>query len=136
MSAFLYPTDPQIIHGLKDCIESIPQGENSADGPPPSAAQLVELLNCAFAASQETEEGRPIAFTVDFFGNPAQAFPYQLKHSLSLAPRDLASLALALYPQRSRICVVPNGMTLRIAGLIHLGEQHAFHGKRQTLRQL
>jgi hypothetical protein len=136
MSAFLYPTDPQIVHGLKDCIESIPQGENSADGPPPTAAQLVELLNCAFAASQETEEGRPIAFTVDFFGNPAQAFPYQLKHSLPLAPRDLASLAVALDPQRSRICVVPNGTTLRIAGLIHLGEQHAFHGKRQTLRQL
>src|SRR5437016_5619533 len=45
MSAFLYPTDPQIIHGLKDCIESIPQGENSADGPPPTAADTAATVD-------------------------------------------------------------------------------------------
>jgi len=136
MSAFTYPTDPQIVNGLKDCIDSIPLGELSAIvGPPPASAQLVELLNCAFAASLQTEEGRRIAFTVDFFGDSAHVFPYQMKNSLPLAPRDVASLAVALDPLRSRICVVPNGAGLRIAGLIHLGEQHAFHGKRQTLRQ-
>ena len=59
-----------------------------------------------------------------------------MKQPVPLAPRDLAGLAVALDPLRSRICVVPGPAGLRIAGLIHLGEQHAFHGKRQTLHQL
>src|SRR5262249_21402565 len=54
----------------------------------------------------------------------------------SVSSRDLVRLAVALDPSRSRICVAPGPAGLQIAGLIHLGEQHAFHGKRQRLHQL
>src|SRR5258707_242089 len=135
MSAFIYPTDPEIIAELAACMRSVPAAD--AAGPqrpsPPTLGQLTELLNSAFAASLETEEGRVIAFTVDFFGDSTYPFPYRMKQPVPLAPRDLAGLAVALDPLRSRICVVPGPAGLRIAGLIHLGEQHAFHGKRQTL---
>jgi hypothetical protein len=103
---------------------------------PPTVEQLEEFLNCSFAASLETEEGRIIAFTVDFFCEPEQSFPYRMKQPVPLSPRDLARLAVALDPWRCRICVVPSEMTLNIAGLIHLGEQFASHGTRKTLHQL
>lgn len=138
MSSFLYPTDPRILNGLRDCLESLRMGNPpSLLYPlPPTVEQLEELLNCAYAASLETEEGRNIAFTVDFFDNSEEPFPYHIKQPLPLLPRDLARLAVALDPWRSRICTVPVGKTLQIAGIIHLGEQFAFHGTRRTLRQL
>src|SRR5207244_114699 len=138
MSTFIYPTDPHIIAELAACMRSIPAAD-AAGQPrpsPPTLAQLAELLNSAFAASLETEEGRVIAFTVDFFDDPNYPFPYRMKRALPLAPRDLAGLAVALDPLRSRICVAPGPGGLRIAGLVHLGDQHAFHGKRQTPHQL
>jgi len=138
MSPFVYPTDPRILDGLRECLESIAMGDVSSPlyPLPPTIDQLAELLNCSYAASLETEEGRTVAFTVDFFGDPDQPFPYRMKQPLPLSPRDLARLAVAVDPWRSRICVVPNGTALSIGGLIHLGEQFAFHGARQTLHQL
>ena len=102
---------------------------------PPTRGQLVELLECAFAASLETEEGRIIAFTVSFFADQEPPFDYRFKEPLPLYPRDLARLAVALDPWRSRVCVVPGEAALYIAGLIHLGEQFAFP-VRQDLSEL
>jgi hypothetical protein len=138
MSSFIYPTDPRILTGLGECFDSLRMGAPSSRlyPLPPTVEQLVELLNCAYAASLETEEGRIIAFTVDFFDNSEESFPYRIKQPLPLLPGDLARLAVALDPWRSRICAVPAGKTLQIAGIIHLGEQFAFHGTRQTLHQL
>jgi hypothetical protein len=103
---------------------------------PPTAEQLKELLNCCFAASLETEEGRCAAFTVSFFGGQERVFPYQLKELLSLTPRDLVRLSVALDPSRARICVVPGKNGLEVAGFVHLGEQESVLGGRQTLSQL
>jgi len=138
MSSFIYPTDPQICGGLKECFELI-QHMAEVESPlypvPPNERQLVELLESCYAASLETEEGRTIAFTVDFFGEDEPHFDYQLKQTLLLSPRDLTRLAVALDPWRSRICVIPGGTALQIVSVIHLGEQFAFHGTRLTLRQ-
>jgi len=138
VSSFIYPTDFRILDGLRECFELIRMGDTSSPvyPLPPTVEQLVEILNCSYAASLETEEGRNTAFTVDFFDDSEQPFPYRMKEPLPLSPKDLARLAAALDPWRSRICVVPHGTSLQIAGLIHLGEQFSFHGSRLTLRQL
>src|SRR5262249_15610806 len=55
-------------------------------------------------------------------------FPYQLREPIPLSPQNLTRLAVALDPSRTRIGVLPGCASLKIAGLIHLGEQDAFHG--------
>jgi hypothetical protein len=139
MSSFIYPTDLQILDGLRECFDLI-QHMAEIEAPlypaPPNEKQLMELLESCYAASLETEEGRTIAFTVDFFGEDEPRFDYQLKQTLPLSTRDLSRLAVALDPWRSRICVMPGGTGLQIVSVIHLGEQFAFHGTRLTLRQL
>jgi len=138
MTSFSYPTSETIIDCIMKGVESIysSYGTSAMYPPPPTRDELKQLLNCTFAASLETEEGRAVAFTVDFFRDREQAFPYQMKLSLLLSARDLARLAIALDPSRSRICVTSGEAELEIAGLFHLGEQEAFHGTRQTLNNL
>jgi hypothetical protein len=138
MSRFIYPNDPQIISGLSECIDILRMGsEGSPFSPtPPAADQLAELLTCAYAASLETEEGRTITFTMSFFADRDHALPYRLQEPMPLSPRDLVRLAVALDPTRSRICVIAGDPTPQIAGLIHLGQQDAFHGARLVLPQL
>jgi hypothetical protein len=137
MSSFNYPTDSQIIDGIVKCVEDLRTASPSPPLPsPPTVEQLKQLLNCSFAASLETEEGRIIAFTISFFGSREHPFPFRMKQMLPLSSRDLTRLAVALDPSRSRICVVPENSTLQIAGLIHLGEQHPPHGLRQGLSEL
>ncbi len=138
MTSFSYPTSETIIDHIMNGVESIYSSTGSSPlyPAPPTRDELKHLLDCTFAASLETEEGRVVAFTVDFFRDREWAFPYQMKSSLLLSARDLARLAVALDPSRSRICVVPGEAELEIAGLFHLGEQDAFHGTRQTLHNL
>ena len=130
MSSFLYPTDRRILNGLRDCLESLRMGNPpSLLYPlPPTVEQLEELLNCAYAASLETEEGRNIAFTVDFFDNSEEPFPYHIKQPLPLLPRDLARLAVALDPWRSRICTVPVGKRSRSPGSFISANSSPFTG--------
>jgi hypothetical protein len=73
--AFLYPTDPEI---LDDIVEFTARAHRASESSPvtqmpipPSREQLRELLQCSFAASLETEEGRTIAFTLSFFADPS-----------------------------------------------------------------
>jgi hypothetical protein len=137
ISSFFYPSDPQIIDKLKKSIDYF---HKEMGGPlfplPPTPQQLRELLDSCFAASLETEEGRAVAFTVCFFGDREVDFPYRLKESVDASPRNLASLAVALDPSRTRICVVPGNTSLQIAGLFHLGEQDLFRGARKSLNHL
>jgi hypothetical protein len=134
MNSFVYPTDPAIIDGLVKCIEHMNStiGESPLVPPPPTREELVHLLQASFTASLVTEEGREISFTVSFFRDHAQEFPYRMKSPLAVSARDLARLAVALDPSRSRICVVPGESDLMIAGLVHLGGHDAFHEIRQT----
>src|SRR6267378_3499501 len=134
MDSFIYPTDQQVIERLSKSIEYFQK--NLFGPPPPTIEQLKELLKCSFAASLETEEGRRVAFTISFFGDPECAFPYQMKEPLPLSSRDIVRLAVALDPSRTRICVAARNTSLEIVGLIHLGEQDSFHGGRQALHQL
>jgi hypothetical protein len=138
VKSFTYPTDTPIIEGLAHCIEELRKAPDTGAlwPPPPTVEQLEELLNCSFATSLETEEGRNIAFTVSFFEGPQYQFSYTMRHPLPLSPGSLARLAVALDPWRARICVVPNGSALQITGIIHLGEQDAYHGVRNTVPQL
>jgi hypothetical protein len=138
MSSFIYPTDQQIVEPLTKSIDYFHKafGTSLLYPLPPTVDQLRELLNCSFAASLETEEGRCVAFTVSFFADRDCNFAYRLREPLRLSPRDLVRLAVALDPSQARICVIAGNTSLEIAGLIHLGEQDSFHGGRQTLSQL
>jgi len=133
-SSFSYPSAPQVIDELKKTLDYFhKQGGEHVYPMPPTGHQLRELLDFCFAASLETEEGRTVAFTVTFFGDRDVAFPYRLKEPLDVSPQELARLAVALDPSRTRICVAPENTSLQIVGFIHLGEQDAFHGFRQHL---
>jgi hypothetical protein len=136
MSPFIYPTDPRIIEELTGYIEDFHTTLGTSWPVPPTTEQLKELLDCSFAASLETEEGRGVTFTVSFFADRGLVFPYQLNQPLLLSPGDLIRLAVALDPSRSRICITPGDESLQIAGLVHLGEQDSFHGVRTTVRHL
>jgi hypothetical protein len=138
MTLFNYPSSEIIINQIIKHIESIRL--NNVSSPffpaPPNSDELKNLLDCIFAASLETEENRIVAFTVSYFHDQEISLPYLIKPSIPLSARDIARLAVALDPSRSRICVVPGDTGLEIAGLIHLGEQEAFHGSRRTLNNL
>jgi Probable sensor domain DACNV len=126
MNTFIYPTDAKIIDGLVKCIDYFHASGPAFFPSPPSGEQLKELLDCCFAASLTTEEERDVTFTVTFFADREQAFPYRMNQLFPISPQDLAHLAVALDPSRTRICVVPGETSLQIAGLIHLGEQEYF----------
>jgi hypothetical protein len=78
VTSFTYPTDQRIIERLTNSIQYF-QG-SSGISPlrplPPTVEQLTELMNCSFAASLETEEGRSVAFTVSFFADQECHFSY------------------------------------------------------------
>ncbi len=141
MNSFTYPTDQQIIDGLANCIESLlkvkgPSSPCPMLRPPPNIEQLKELMGCAFGAGLETEESRRVSFTVAFCADRDHSFPYRFKERVPLAPRDLTRIAVAIDASRSAIGVVSGESCLQIAGLMHLGEQHAYHGQRLILNLL
>jgi hypothetical protein len=125
MNNFIYPTEPEILDGLESCSNLISKANASSPHlrHPPTRDELIALLNCCFAASLETEEGRTVAFTASFCVKGESPIDYRLKQPLPMSSRDLARLAVALDPWRSRICVLPGEPSLQIAGLVHLGEQ-------------
>ena len=135
MNSFDYPTQPRIMERMMEQIEYAMKPYHSwSDGPTrPTREQWEDLLSCAFAASLESEESRSVVFTLTFFGEQDRSFPYTMK--VPFSPRNLARLSVALDLYRSRICVVPTDTGLVIRGLVHLGNQHAFDGKRQLLHK-
>jgi hypothetical protein len=135
MRPFICPTDQLIIEPLTQSINYFhaAHGTSALHPLPPTVEQLKELLDCSYAASLETEEGRCVAFTLSFFGDQQCISPYCLREPLPLSAGDLAHLAVALDPFQARICVAPRNNYLAIMGIIHLGEQEPFYGARHTL---
>jgi Probable sensor domain DACNV len=137
MQTFKYPIDNEIIDKIFEYVQTVERG--TADRlnyvHAPRREQLIELIESAFAASLETEEGRNLTFTVSFFGDSEHRFDYRLQNVIGLNPRAVARLAVAVDAWRSRICVIEIDGSLQIAGLMHLGEQFLF-GERQDLSEL
>ena len=78
MSAFIYPTDPQIIAETRGvhAVGARRRRGRAAAAVAPDARPAHGTAEQPFAASR-AEEGRVIAFTVDFFGDSTYPFPYR-----------------------------------------------------------
>ena len=112
-----YPNDEAILAHVCGALETMHHPE-----PPPTRDQIARMLSVAFAASLESEEGRPVTFSV-FFTRGDYPNNYKFRERTTFSPGALVRLSAALDKSRSRIAVAPNGDDLEIKGVWHAGSK-------------
>ncbi|MGC4088729.1 MAG: hypothetical protein QM756_12690 [Polyangiaceae bacterium] len=119
-----YPDDDTILeHVLEVARKQQSRGLNE-DLIPPTKPQLAEMLRAAFAASLESEEGRPVTFTI-FFARGSKIVDYRFDEATPLGANALVRLAPALDPERSAIAVMETSAgSLEIVGTRHSGDMN------------
>jgi len=110
-----YPNDEAILSHLCEVIAKKHHPET-----PPTRGQVARMLSVAFAASLESEEGRPVTFSI-FFTRGNYPINYKFRERVALSPSALVRMSAALDRSRSHIAVAPRGDDLEIAGLWHTG---------------
>ena len=128
----IFPNDAAVLDHIEAWTAQVfadQRGRGSATAPPPTRAQIDDLLTLAFAASLEHEEGRTVAFTL-FYDDTATLVDYAFKQPPLLTPGTLARLSAALDPSQTYICVTSAGSTLVIVGFHHWGDHYSFRAPR------
>jgi hypothetical protein len=120
MGELCYPNDKAIVSHICDRLEQMQLWPTAPPSLPPSRDQVVQMLAAAFAASLESEEGRPVTFTM-FFGPNNLPINYRFRESAPLSTGTLVRLSAGLDHSRSNIAICAESQGLRIVGVWHLG---------------
>lgn len=80
--------------------------------PLPDREQLRQLMECAFWASHQTEEGTPATFSLVWTPRGSVPFAFIFARPVPLTPENVRKLALSLAPENSML-----GVTLGSGGL-------------------
>jgi hypothetical protein len=117
MSDVYYPNDEAI---LSHICERLAHLKREVRALPPSKDQVAEMLSVAFAASLESDERRPVTFSM-FYAPSNYPINYLFRERAPLSAGALVRLSTGLDRSRSNIAVNTENNNLKIVGIWHAG---------------
>jgi hypothetical protein len=112
-----YPNDEAIISHVCDRLSRM---SSEVPSPLPSREQVAAMLSAAFAASLESEEGRPVTFNL-FYAPNNYPINYRFREPAPLSAGALVRLSAGLDHLKTSVAINGELKDLRIVGLWHGG---------------